>query len=85
MCFSVAFFFQLMIWLVIVGALYAIIKLVIPAVLANFGGPGTLLAQVINICLWAALLIIVLYLIWDLVECLLGASGGLRLPSAPRR
>ena len=79
MCMSVAFFFSLMIWLVVIGAIYAIIKIVIPAVLANFGGPGSLLAQAINIILWATLLIVVLYLIWDLVECLVGA-GGLRLP-----
>lgn len=80
MCFSVTFFFQMAIWLVIVGAVYLIIKLVVPAVLANFGGPGSLLAQVVNIIMWAVLLIIVLYIIWALVECLLGASGGLRLP-----
>lgn len=83
MCMSVAFFFSLMIWLVVVGALYAIIKLVIPAVLVNFGGPGTLLAQAINIFLWAALLIVVLYLIWDLVDCLVG--GGIRMPALPHR
>jgi hypothetical protein len=71
MCFSVAFFFTLMIWLVGIGALYAIIRLVIPAVLAQFGGPGSLLAQVINIVLWAFLLIAVLYIIWGLVDCLL--------------
>jgi hypothetical protein len=80
MCFSMAFFFSLMIWLVVVGAIYAIIRLVVPAVLANFGGPGSLLAQVVNIILWAGLLIVVLYLIWTLVECLLGAAGGLHLP-----
>ncbi len=79
MCFSIAFLFQLLIWLVIVGAVYAIIKLVVPAVMAQFGGPGSLLAQVINIVLWAVMLIIVLYLIWDLVECLVG-SGGLSRP-----
>lgn len=79
MCFTIAFFFTLCIWLVIVGAIYAIIKLVIPAVLANFGGPGSLLAQCINIILWAALLIAVLYIIWGLVECLAGGIS-LRLP-----
>ena len=83
MCFSIAFFFQLMIWLVIVGAIYAVIRLLLPAVLANFGGPGTLLAQVVNIIMWAILLIIVLYLIWDLVECLIG-GGGLHLPRVAR-
>lgn len=78
-CLTIAFFFTLCIWLVVIGALYAIIKLVIPAVLANFGGPGSLLAQVINIVLWAVLLILVLYLIWDLVECLLGSMSLPRL------
>ncbi len=75
MCFSIAFLFQLLIWLVIVGTVYAIIRLVVPAVMANFGGPGTLLAQVVNYILWAVLMIIVLYLIWDLVDCLVGAGG----------
>ncbi len=79
MCFSIAFLFQLLIWLVVLGALYAILKLVVPAVMANFGGPGTLLAQVINIVLYAVMLVLVLYLIWDLVECLVG-SGGLSRP-----
>lgn len=79
MCFSVAFLFQLLIWLVVVGALYAIITRVVPVVLAQLGAPGGLLAQVINIFLWAVMMILVLYLIWDLVECLLG-SGGLSRP-----
>ncbi len=79
MCFSVAFLFQLLIWLVILGAIYAIIKIVVPAVLAQFGAPGGMLAQVINIVLWAIMMVIALYLIWDLVECLVG-SGGLSRP-----
>lgn len=77
MCFSIAFLFQILIWLVIVGAIYAIIKLLIPAVLANFGGPGSLLAQAINIIMWAILLVAVIYIIWGLVECL---APSLRFP-----
>ena len=79
-CFSIAFFIQLAIWLVVVGAIFAIIQIVVPAVLANFGGPGTMLARVINIVLWAILMIVVLLLIGDLVECLIGSGGGLHLP-----
>jgi len=79
MCFSIGFLFQLLIWLVVVGAVYAIIKLAVPYVLAQFGSPGGLLAQVLNIVLWAVMVVFVLYLIWDLVECLLG-SGGLSRP-----
>ncbi len=79
MCFSVAFLFQILIWLVIIGAIYAIIRLVVPAVMAQFGGPGSMLAQAINIILWAVMMVLALYLIWDLVECLLG-SGGLSRP-----
>ena len=81
MCFSIGWLFTLLIWCVVIGAIYAIIKLVIPAVMANFGGPGTLLAQVINIVMWAILLIAVLYIIWGLVACLAGGAGGLGLPS----
>lgn len=83
MCLTAAYLFTLFIWLVVVGAIYAIIRLVVPAVLANFGGPGTLLARVISIILWAILLIAVLYIIWGLVECLIGA-GGIGLPHPPR-
>ena len=77
MCMSVGFFFALMIWLVVVGALYAIIKLVIPAVLANSKGgghaSGRRLSNIVSYV--AALMIIVLYpLIWDLVECLVGGG-----------
>lgn len=79
MCFSVAFLFQLLIWLVIIGAIYAILQLVVPYVLSQLGSPGGLLAQVIKIILWAVIVVLVLYLIWDLVDCLVG-SGGLSRP-----
>lgn len=84
MCMSVGFFFAFCIWLVLIVCGYLLIKLILPRLLAQLGGPGTLLAQALNIILWGAMMILVLYILWDLVECLIG-SGGVKMPALPRR
>ncbi len=82
MCFSLAWLAQLLIWLVIVGAIYAILKLVIPFVLAQLGTAGGVIAGVINIILWVVIAIFVIYLCFDLISCL---AGGLSMPRLPGR
>ncbi len=74
-CFSVAWLEQFLVWLVIVGAIIAIIRLVVPWVLAQVGIP--LVGQVVNIILWAVIVILVIYLCFDLLGCL---GGNLSLP-----
>jgi hypothetical protein len=81
-CFSMAWLQQLFINLVIIGAVYAIIKLLLPLVLANFGG-GAAIGQIINIVLWAIILIFVIYIAFALISCLL--SMGSRLSLIARR
>lgn len=42
MCFSLAWLMNVLIWLVVVGAVVAVVRLLLPLVLAQFGGAGTL-------------------------------------------
>lgn len=81
MCFDFAWFFHLLIWLVVVGAGVALLQLLLPRVLGMFGVEGALLMQVIRIIVGAAILIFVIVIAWDLLECL----GGTGLGLAPHR
>lgn len=83
MCFSLAYIEHAIITLIIIGAIFAIIKLLIPAVLGFFGGAGGIAARAIEIFLWAVILIFVVIFIFDLASCLLGMGGGFSL--MPRR
>lgn len=79
MCFSLAAVEQLLIWLVIVCAVVALLKLVlVPFVIAPMGGPGTIIVQVINIVVWAIIAIFCIYVIFDLIMCLAGGFPRLR-------
>lgn len=72
MCFSLNWIENLLIWLVIVCAIVAVIKLVIPYAVGQLGSPGTLVMQVLNIVMWAVVLIFVIIIVFDLLACLVG-------------
>jgi hypothetical protein len=80
MCFSLAWIEQLLIWLVIVVAVIALLRLIIPWVLGMLGVGGGIIAQAINIVIWAVIAIMVIYIVFALISCLLGLGGGLHLP-----
>jgi len=71
-CFSLAWIENLLIWLVVIGAIVALIKLLVPLVVGPLGIAGTTVAQAINIILWAVVAIAVIVLIFDLLSCLVG-------------
>ncbi len=71
-CFTLGYLQQLLIWLIIVGAVIAIIRLVVPWVLAQVGIP--LVGAVVNIILWAIVCILVIYIVFALLGCLGGFS-----------
>lgn len=84
-CFSLQWVEQLLIWLVIIVAVFAIINLLIPFVLSHAGG---VLGQGVNIVIaalrivfWAVVVIVVIIICFDLISCLIG-HGGLSLPRA---
>jgi hypothetical protein len=73
-CFTLQWFEQVLIFCVILGAVYAILKLLIPLVL---GGLPPIIGQVINIVLWAVICILVIYVCFALISCLFSLGGGL--------
>lgn len=81
MCFSWAWLEQILVWLVIVGAVFAILRLLIPYVLSQLGAGGGVISQAINIILWAIIAIMVIYICFALISCL---GAGSLMPPLPR-
>lgn len=80
-CFSLAWLQQILVWLVIVAAIVAIIRLLIPWI-TSITFP--IVGQALEIVLWAVLAIIAIYIIFALLSCLVGMGGGLHLPLPSR-
>ena len=79
MCFSLEWIEQLLIYIVIVVAIVAILKILIPWVFSQLGvGTGNLM-KIINIFIWAIVVIFVIYVAFALIACLLNSGGGLGL------
>ncbi len=79
-CFDIYWFGQVLIWLVIVLGIVALVKLLLPRVLAALGVDGAIIIAAINIVMWVVVTIFIIYFIIDLIACL---GGGLRLPHRP--
>jgi hypothetical protein len=71
-CFTLGFLEQLIVWLIIVGAIVACIKLLVPWVTSVVGFP--VVGQIIMIILWAIVAILVVYMIFGLLGCLVGSG-----------
>ena len=80
MCFSLGWLEQLIVWLIVIGAVIAIIRLLIPFIDSITGIP--LIGRVLEIALWAFVAIAVVILVFGLLSCLAGGSGlfGFRHP-----
>ncbi len=87
MCFSIDWIVQLLVWLVLIGAIFALISLALRFVLPKLPEPmreiGAVVVQAFTIIMWAVVVIFVIYFIADLISCLWSAGGGLRLPHRP--
>lgn len=72
-CLSLAWIQQLLIWLVVIVAIVAIIKIVVPWLTSIVGGtlPGPVW-QILQIILWAVVAIAVIIIVFDLISCILG-------------
>lgn len=86
MCFSLAWFEQLLIWLVIVCAVIGILKLIVPFVLKKLVAEASegagIVVQAVQIVIWAIVAIFVIYFCFALISCLMSYSGG--MPLFPR-
>lgn len=78
MCFTLGWLESVLVWLVVLAAVIAIIRLLVPWITSMFGLP--VVGQILNIILWAIVAIAVIYICFDLISCLLNFSDGLRLP-----
>jgi len=74
-CFTLGFLQALIIQIIIIAAIIAIIKLLVPFLVSLTGWP--ILGQILMIVLWAIVAIMVVYLIFALLSCLIGSGGGL--------
>lgn len=69
MCFSLTWLLYFLIWLVVVGAVVAILRLLLPYALAQLGVAADLIMRVINIIIVAIVVIAVIYLVIELLAC----------------
>jgi hypothetical protein len=73
-CFSLGFWENVCILIVIIIALWSLIQLLLPY-LTQF--LPALVIAIIRIVVWAIIAIICIKIIFDLLACLLGAGGGM--------
>ena len=73
-CFSLFTIERLLIWLVVVGGIVALIRLLVPAVLAPLGLIGNVVVQALYIVLWVVVAIAVIVLIFELLACVIPLS-----------
>ena len=81
-CFTLGWLEQILIWLIVLGAVVALIKLVLPLVLSNLGVVGSTIVAALNIVMWAIVAIALVIFIFDLIGCLAGV-GGIAFPRRP--
>jgi hypothetical protein len=75
-CFNIFWFERLLIWLVVIGAIVAVLKLLVPLVLGQLGIAADLVVRIITIVVWAFVAIAIIYFAFSLLSCL--PSVGLR-------
>lgn len=78
-CLSLSWLMNLLIWLVVIGAVVGIVRLILPYVLGPLGEMGNLIMRALTIIIWAIVLIAIILLVFDLLGCLVGS------PLNPRR
>src|SRR5258708_23400847 len=81
-CFTLGWIEQILIWLIVLGAVVALIKLVLPLVLSNLGVVGSTIVVALNIVLWAIVAIALVIFIFALIGCLVGTVA-LSFPPPP--
>jgi hypothetical protein len=75
MCWSLSFLEDLIIRIIILCAIIAIIKILVPWILSLIGGISAPIVQILYIILWAIVAIWCVIICFELFECLVGAGG----------
>jgi hypothetical protein len=69
-CFTPLMLQSFLIWLVFVIAVVAIVNLVIPWLLAQFGNPdGGIILAILRIIVWAVVAVAIIVFVFDLLAC----------------
>lgn len=77
-CISLGWLQNLLIWLVVIGAVIALVKLLLPLAVGPLGAAGTTVARALNIVIWATVAVAVIVLVFDLLACLVGIPHTVR-------
>jgi hypothetical protein len=86
LCFSLLWFESLLVWIIVVCAVVALLRLLIGFVLPKLGIGGEILGFVvkaITIVMWAVICIALVYFIFDLIMCLGPSMPHLGAPGRP--
>ena len=87
-CFSLQWIAQILIWCIIIGAVFAILNLIVPWALSKagiaLGDAANMIIAVFKIIVWAFVAIVVVVIVFALISCLISAGGGLGLPRLGR-
>lgn len=78
MCFGLAWIEQVLIWIVVVCAIIALLRLLVSFVLPKLGLGGEIVSFVVRavwILIWAIVCIAAIIFIFDLIACLLPSIG----------
>lgn len=73
MCFSLAWLGNLLIWIVIICAVFALLRLLVGFIMPRLGVGADVInvvAQAIHIVIWAIVAIALIVFIFDLIACL---------------
>ena len=71
-CFSLGWLENLLIWLVVIGAVIALVRLLVPLAVGPLGAWGATVTAVLNIVVAAIVAVAVIVLVFDLLACAFG-------------
>ena len=76
MCFSAAWLVSLLVWLIVLGAVVAVLRILVPWALSLAGiGPNPVL-QVLNIVIGVIIVIALIYFFYDVITCVSASDFG---------
>jgi flagellar biosynthesis protein FlhB len=77
MCFPLGWVEQVLIWIIVIGAVWAILRLLVPFILSQLGltlgSIGTIVMRILWIVFIAIVLVALVVFAFDLIACLIGS------------
>lgn len=70
-CLSLGWLEHILIWAVIVIAIFSIAKILIAVVFSRLGEMGFILAQILNIIIYVVIALFIIAISFDIIQCLI--------------